>query len=526
MKNENLFNFGDDSIDIFSSSRGPAGRFEDVVSNSSYVVPGRRYRKKSRGVKGFFKKIGWSISDWWNSLRRWQRVVFTTLTSILLVLCIAIGTVLIVFDYNYNAITSKPEDLGFTEVISKEIVNIALFGIDTREPKSFKGLSDSIMILSINTKTKKIKVISVMRDSLVPITYNGKTTYNKINSAYLKGGPELAIKTLNQAFGLDISEYATVNFYGMADIIDAVGGIEATITEAELTSEFGINQCIAEQCLYTGQNAKDFQLKSAGTQHLNGTQAVAYSRIRKVKSVFGTTDDYGRTDRQRYVMEQLFDKATTMSKSKYVSLAKALIPCSETSLSYDQILSLATKVLLNSPTFEQSRIPLEEYVMSLSKPISGVGSCVYYDLKFASKVLHAFIYDNILPEDYIAQNGVEKNDWYKGGSSGGTSSGSKNPSSSPSSSTSSGGTSTDITDPDDKDQDPTDPDGTDPDDKNPSGENPGGETPGGENPGGETPGGENPGGENPGDTSPGGENPGGAKPGGTNSGGNPQNQNL
>lgn len=75
--------------------------------------------------------------------------------------------------------------------------------------------------------------MSVMRDTLVPITYNGKTTYAKINSAYSKGGPELAIKTLNTIFKLDISEYATVNFYGMSDIIEAVGGIDVELAKGE-----------------------------------------------------------------------------------------------------------------------------------------------------------------------------------------------------------------------------------------------------------------------------------------------------
>ena len=89
------------------------------------------------------------------------------------------------------------------------------------------------------------------------------------------------------------------------------------------------------------------------------------------------------------------------------------MPCSETSLSYSEILSLAVNILLQSPTFEQTRIPDFSYQMS-SKSISGVGSCVYYDLNYASKLIHAFIYDDIKPEDYIEANGVEKNDWYTG----------------------------------------------------------------------------------------------------------------
>ncbi len=402
--------------------------FEDIMSDSHYYGGGtKRYRKKKHGISGFFQKIG----DWWNARKRWQKRTIISVASVLLVIAVAFGAFRIIFNYNYNDITKDPDDLGFKNVIDSKIVNVALFGIDSRDPKSFKGLSDSIMILSINTETKVIKVISVMRDSLVPITKDGKTVYGKINSAYSKGGPELAIKTLNTIFGLDISEYATVNFYGMTDIIDAVGGIDVTLADGEInvmgrengkSVNFGINGMIMEQCGYMGIDPTPYFISSAGEHHLNGVQAVAYARIRHAANVEGTNNDQGRTDRQRYVMEQLFNKATTLSAKKYVKLAKALIPCSETSLSYTEIMGLATNVLLKSPKFEQTRVPLDKYQMP-SKTVSGYGSCIYYDLDYASKIIHAFIYDDIKPEDYIEQNGVEKNDWYaKRGSSGGSTS--------------------------------------------------------------------------------------------------------
>ena len=402
--------------------------FEDIMSDSHYYGGGtKRYRKKKHGISGFFQKIG----DWWHARKRWQKRTIISVASVLLVIAVAFGAFRIIFNYNYNDITKDPDDLGFKNVIDSKIVNVALFGIDSRDPKSFKGLSDSIMILSINTETKVIKVISVMRDSLVPITKDGKTVYGKINSAYSKGGPELAIKTLNTIFGLDISEYATVNFYGMTDIIDAVGGIDVTLADGEInvmgrengkSVNFGINGMIMEQCGYMGIDPTPYFISSAGEHHLNGVQAVAYARIRHAANIEGSNNDQGRTDRQRYVMEQLFNKATTLSAKKYVKLAKALIPCSETSLSYTEIMGLATNVLLKSPKFEQTRVPLDKYQMP-SKSVSGYGSCIYYDLDYASKIIHAFIYDDIKPEDYIEQNGVEKNDWYaKRGSSGGSTS--------------------------------------------------------------------------------------------------------
>lgn len=417
-----------------------AEEFVDIMSDSSM-----KNRKRSRYAK---KKKGFPA--WWSKRKGWQKGLMISGVAILLVVAILFGVIRTQFDYNYKEITKDPIDLGFEEVLDESIVNIALFGIDTRNPKSFEGLSDSIMILSLNKGTKQVKIISIMRDTLTPITYNGKTTYGKINSAYQKGGPELAIKTLNKNFNLDISEYATVNFYGMADIIEAVGGIEAELTKSEVKkydgTQHSINGCIYEICKHLGLNPKDYYIFQPGVHHLNGVQAVAYSRIRYVSNIWGTNNDYGRTDRQRYVMEQLFNKALTIEKSKYPKLAKALIPCSETSLSYSEIIDLAFDILLDSPTFGQARVPQEEYQMK--QPSTKLGSVVYYDLEFAGKLIHAFIYDDITPDDYIDKNGVEKNPWYKGGSSSGSSN--KNNSSSSSSKNES------TEKPDDSDEDSSD----------------------------------------------------------------------
>ncbi len=407
--------------------------FEDIVSDSKMSIDeDGTITFSSFSKKGKYLKKPRGFAGWWKRRKMWQKASMITALSFILVFSIALGVLLAVFDYNYNEITTKPQDLGFENVLDKNIVNVALFGIDTRDTNSFKGNSDSIMILSLNTTTKKVKIISVLRDSFVPMTYNGKKYYGKINSAYQRGGPELAIKTLNTIFGLDISEYATVNFYGMVDIIEAVGGIDAELTKAEVKKSDGtlhnINGCIDEICENLKVSAKDQHIFTAGKHHLNGIQAVAYSRIRYVSNIWGSSNDYGRAERQRYVMEQLFNAATTMEKSKYVTLAKSLIPCSETSLSYKEIMGLAFGILLDSPTFEQAAMPKQEYLMTSP---SGYGSVCYYDLEFAKKLIHAFIYDDITPDAYVEANGIDKNYWFTGGgkpsatsSSSGSSSGS------------------------------------------------------------------------------------------------------
>lgn len=373
----------DEDIDINSFSRRPA------------------QKKRAAGKKGKKKK------------GKLKKKTIIILTCILLIFGILLYFAWPFLNYNYHKLKGDA-DLGFSDIIDKRVVNIALFGLDTREEGDFTGRSDSIMILSINTETKKVKVISLMRDTITRMEENGEVYYSKLNNAYANGGPELAIKTLNQNYGLDISRYATINFFGMVDIIDAVGGIEATITEDELEwkgyDNPNLNNCMEEICEARGLDIDDYWISSPGKQHLNGVQAVAYARIRHCLSTFGTNDDFGRTDRQRHVMHELFSKATTMKKSQYAKLAKALLPCSETSLTYSDILSLAVNVLLKNPTFEQYRIPQTEWLMPFG--YSEYGSCVYFDRDYAKRAVHAIIYEDMTLEQFTEQNPVEKNDWF------------------------------------------------------------------------------------------------------------------
>ncbi len=340
------------------------------------------------------------------SRRRGWAIFGTVFFSIVGVLLFTVSGVLWMFQYNRNSSLDSLSDaqLGVNAELDEDIINIALFGIDSRNLSSFKGLSDSIMILSVDKVHNSIKITSVLRDSVVPIEGRG---VNKINAAYSYGGPELAIKTLNENFGLNIRDYATVNFRGMADIIDAVGGIEVDISEAERNHA---NHHITWLAASSGIS-KDL-IKKAGPQTLNGNQAVAFARLRKVSSSRGVSNDFGRTDRQRYVMEQLFNKALSMGVSKYPGLIRAMLPHMETSLSYGDIIKLAS-VLTGDIQFQQARIPTG-YNMTIANrdTPSYLGSVVYYRLDYASDLLHAFIYDDIPTDDYVKQNPPNTTPWY------------------------------------------------------------------------------------------------------------------
>lgn len=408
MSNENYnFDKSDKEYEDIVSDTSLLGKFdyEDISSNSG----GKRGRNQ-RKLKARKKATTIILSSLISAISIF--LIFSIILPIFFP-----GAFSKFFPYNYNHITSDKDELGFSGIKDKTIINVALFGVDSRDENVFSGNTDSIMILSLNTKSKKVKIFSVMRDTLVPMEHDGKKYCGKINSAYLKG-PEHAIKTLNQVYDLDISEYATVNFFGMVDIIDAVGGITATITKDELEwkgrNRPNLNNCMDEICKEKELDPQKYYIKESGEQTLNGVQAVAYARVRHCTSAWGTRDDFGRTDRQRHVMQGLFNKAISMRKTQYISLVKALIPCTETSLSYGDIMGLATSVLLGSPSFEQFRLPPSEHQAEiLMKGPSGFGSIIYYDLDYMAALVNAIIYKDESFESYIAKHPIEKNNWYR-----------------------------------------------------------------------------------------------------------------
>ena len=343
-----------------------------------------------------------------NKKSRTRKIIITIL-SVLVGFCILVSGLLIFalnyFDYNK---TDLDEDLLGAQFDDSEdhVKNIALFGIDTRNQESMTGLSDSIMIMSIDSKAKTIKLVSIMRDSVVRV--NGKV--GKINSAYSTGGHERAIKTLNENFGLDITDYATVNFSGMIGLIDMVGGVEAEVTKNEFnraTAYGNLNDLIHEQAKHMGLKNPEF-LEGPGKQMLTGIQAVAWSRIRMQATAEGERDDYGRTARQRHVLKQLFSRAANMSFTKYPKLIKELLPYVETSLSYKEIIKLAPAI--KGGTLESARIPYENTLIGSG---SGVPAGLYYNLDYASELIKGFLYDGKTFEEYVLENPIDKTPWVK-----------------------------------------------------------------------------------------------------------------
>lgn len=207
--------------------------------------------------------------------------------------------------------------------------SIALFGVDNRSNGDYStGNSDSIMVVNINKDTKEIKVISVYRDTFLEVSND---TYRKCNFAYNHGGPEQAIAMLNANLDLDITEYVAVDFYALAAVSDALGGVTVDISKeiAEWMPAY-----IDEVSQITG--FKSNRNVGAGTQHLDGVQTVAYCRIR-----YAAGDDFSRAQRQREVLTQLATKGINSDAATVTKVVDQALGYVSTNITPAQIMNLA-----------------------------------------------------------------------------------------------------------------------------------------------------------------------------------------
>lgn len=223
------------------------------------------------------------------------------------------------------------DDIVINDGMEKEgYTTIALFGGDSRDGQLEAGThADTMILAAINNKTKEIRMISVYRDTLLK---QADDTYKKANNAYFCGGPTEAINMLNRNLDLDITDYATVDFSALVDTIDLLGGIDIEIKEEEIQY---INKFMDETARVAGTEAN--YIDHAGMQHLDGTQATTYARIRSTAG-----GDFTRTERQRLVIEKIFDKAVHTNLTTINEIIDQVFPKVSTSLSLNEILALAS----------------------------------------------------------------------------------------------------------------------------------------------------------------------------------------
>lgn len=313
-------------------------------------------------------------------LRRW--LLLAAVASVVTVVGLYAYRLHETLQYDYDD-SLNGADLGARGSSASGITNIALFGIDAR-PGEETARSDSIMVLTVDSTRGKVKLTSIMRDSLVTVD----DRRDKINSAYTLG-PKQAIRTLNETFDLDITEYAAVDFSQMSDIIDTVGGVNLTVFDYEIreTNRFIREYCIEQRGI---PNYEEYYIRKPGYQWLNGVQAMSYARIRKN----GTGDDWQRVNRQATVLKCMFEQVRGLSIGKLADLAGEIMPNVRTSLKPTELTALMSGMLRHGqPSVEHFRLPADgcwEY--------SSDGAYILFDTETAAKQLHTYIYDDKLPE--------------------------------------------------------------------------------------------------------------------------------
>lgn len=294
-------------------------------------------------------------------MKRWKKILIVLTVILFIIVAGGFGAYKYINRIKTVQLKGTNEELGIsseTEEKSKKenISNILLLGIDNQE-----NASDAMMVFSLDKDTNTAKLTSIMRDLSVDLGPNAQK--HKINYAYNVGGVEESVKVVNREFDLDINKYVKVSFDGLVDVIDYIGGININITESE---------------------RKIIGASKSGNVTLNGKQALAYSRIRKIDN------DYQRTSRQRKVLMAIFNKAKSISVSSYPKALADLSSNVETNLSTFELLDLAKAVMsLSSDDLEGFRIPID------GTSHDSMDKGIYYlewDRAANKKAIHDFIY--------------------------------------------------------------------------------------------------------------------------------------
>jgi len=315
-----------------------------------------------------------------------------------LLLAVAVAGVTIMYRLVDNNIQHGSEleesELGINQELPEEdVVNIALFGLDNRDEDT-DGHSDAIIILSIDRVHNKIKMTSIARDTLVKVEgYRSKDNLTKVTHAFSYGaskkgesGAGMAVKTLNQNFGMNISRYVYVSFPGFAEIIDYLGGVTIDVQQRELKETNNNIRVLKRDTKLEGD-----MLTKSGVQKLSGIQALAYSRIRKLDS------DVKRGNRQKMVLEAAFNEIKNQPVSRFPKIIAACLNICHTNLTSSEILSLATWAVTSSPAIENYSLP-DESCNAWGGDNGSYGWVWIMDLKYATARLHDFVYETTLTE--------------------------------------------------------------------------------------------------------------------------------
>ena len=297
---------------------------------------------------------GEEISEAGERPARRSRHIFLKLVMAALALVLACALALYALPVGLFGSHSKADFLANNRLPSG-YTHVLLLGVD--RDANGTSRSDTIMVLSVGRGS--VKLTSLQRDT--GVTVPGKSGTHRLNAAYAYGGAELALKTVNQNFGLNITRYAVVDYDGFESLIDRIGGVELPVTDAEAEqinrNMFEVINARYKSGLLTYDGAWEVYNReklSAGGDNLrlSGLQALGYARIRKLDS------DYGRTNRQRRVFSAAVAalKGSLTNPAALIHVAAGAISMLDTNMNAAELLSLGEKALL-AGTLDQTRLP-------------------------------------------------------------------------------------------------------------------------------------------------------------------------
>ena len=264
------------------------------------------------------------------SFGAWLFGALLRLFALILALLLLGGAVLYALPVSLLAVEPEGIELSLTDGLPEDCLNILLLGLDATHENTRR--SDSIIIASIGRGS--VKLTSVLRDTLLDIPEHGT---GKLNAAYAYGGPWLVARTLNENLRLNIMHYVAVDYAALVSIVDALGGVDLEISQAEMEK---INSDINARRQALGYTGPDLTHSGLDT-HLNGLQALIYARLRKLDS------DFVRASRQRKLLGALLNRlrASLYNPVRLARLSTALLKSTDTDLSPLQMLSLGVKAL-------------------------------------------------------------------------------------------------------------------------------------------------------------------------------------
>lgn len=273
--------------------------------------------------------------------RGWRKIALLAIALVTGLLVYNVVALLKFFDQaNKNQFTAIGNDVNTVPWKGNEQVNILFLGVDNRE-KDVTPRSDTMLLLSIDPGTKRASLLSIMRDTYVNVPGHGK---NKINTAFAIGGPNLAVKTVQDFLQIPVQYYVVTDFKGFEGIVDAIGGVDLNV---EIPMEH------ADDGVY------DIHLKQ-GMQHLDGKEALQYVRYRG-----DARADFARTERQRnFVKAVIQELKTPLTLIRFPSMLKSAEPYVQTNMVTSDIMRLSTGLLrLEDNGFQSVQIPPNDLLM-------------------------------------------------------------------------------------------------------------------------------------------------------------------